>query len=731
MLATLALDAGEQNRVMTEPGPPPDDGGGHHHPSAPDGDVTGSAAPVRADRSERVVLEADAADVIDLRTARTPPPLPPELEPSEAQQAPDPAARVASPDGVERRSAHTAAAPPATRPASPRAADPDDAPPRTPAVSRSLLPSLVVPLVVALLGMLAVGAASWRSATLAQQSSRHAGAAVAASVAADRVDELWAGVLGLVAGGVGQESVTPAEVRTQLGAARAERPAGVSGAAGAELRAARDAHERFVEEVADSLDRTAADPIELGNELDALAAAHGRSVDASDELVRALDASAESLASEVSAWRVAVVVLAILAVLATVLVAWWVRRRLVVLLDRPAGRVARVVHEFASGRGDARVGPNAESLDPLARSLDADLDLVGSELVTLRRRAEWGEQSRMIFEALDEAEDEETAHRVIGQALTMIDEHHHPVELLLADRGSTRLQVVAADESVPRPACPVESTGACPALRRGQVAVFDSSESINACPKLHDRPGGPRSAVCVPVTVATRPVGVLHMTGPEHEPPRGQLSDRLVTLSVQVGNRLGALRTLESTRKEASTDGLTGLPNRRMLESEVATLLERGTPFVMVLADLDKFKKLNDNFGHEVGDKALQLFAGVLRDNVRGNDVVSRLGGEEFVLVYPNMSVEISIEAIGRLRQALARAVAASRLPAFTCSFGVTHSDVGGDGDAILRIADAGLLRAKELGGDQAVFADEDLAATIFSAHPDEPEGRSGGPSER
>jgi diguanylate cyclase (GGDEF)-like protein len=214
------------------------------------------------------------------------------------------------------------------------------------------------------------------------------------------------------------------------------------------------------------------------------------------------------------------------------------------------------------------------------------------------------------------------------------------------------------------------------------------------------------------------------MTGPELAPPGAQVTDRLVTLSVQVGNRLGALRTLESTRKEASTDGLTGLPNRRMLESEVATLLERGTPFVMVLADLDKFKKLNDNFGHEIGDKALQLFAGVLRDNVRGNDVVSRLGGEEFVLVYPNMSVEISIEAIGRLRQALARAIAASRLPSFTCSFGVSHSEVGVDGDTILRVADAGLLRAKELGGDQAVFADEDLAASVFS-NGDGPIGRS------
>ncbi|MHB1138832.1 MAG: GGDEF domain-containing protein, partial [Microthrixaceae bacterium] len=462
-------------------------------------------------------------------------------------------------------------------------------------------------------------------------------------------------------------------------------------------------------------DRSDAGPVELGNELAALAAAHRGADDTLVAFARAVERSAATLEDRADTWRSGALLIALGTVVAAAVATAIARRRLVVRVDRPAERIGRAVHEFARGDTTARTqvgtGPG---LAAVGRSVDQALERLAAEVLGLRRRAEWGEQSRAIFEALDEADDEATAHRVITRALSMIDEQHHPVELLLAERGSTQLHVVAADEAVPPPACPVESTGACPALRRGQVAVWDSSESINTCPYLRDRPGGPMSAVCVPVTVATRPVGVLHVTGPDHRPPRGQLADRLVTLSIQVGNRLGALRTLESTRKEAATDGLTGLPNRRMLESEVATLLERGTPFVMVLADLDKFKKLNDNFGHEIGDKALQLFAGVLRDNVRGNDVVSRLGGEEFVLVYPNMSVEISIEAIGRLRQALARAVAASRLPAFTCSFGITHSEVGGDGDAILRVADAGLLRAKELGGDQAVFADEDLAATVF-----------------
>jgi diguanylate cyclase (GGDEF)-like protein len=234
------------------------------------------------------------------------------------------------------------------------------------------------------------------------------------------------------------------------------------------------------------------------------------------------------------------------------------------------------------------------------------------------------------------------------------------------------------------------------------------------------------------VTVAGRPAGVLHMTGPASDPPDAHVVERLASLSSQIGNRLGSLRTLETTRQEASTDGLTGLPNRRSLEAAVKRLLDDDTPFVMVLADLDKFKRLNDNFGHEVGDRALQLFASVLRENVRGNDVVARLGGEEFVLVYPNMSVEISLEAIGRLRAALARAVESSTVPEFTCSFGITHSSAAQHGDAILRIADAGLLKAKQLGGDRAIFADAALAAEIFDGANEEhssSDGRSDGRS--
>lgn len=407
------------------------------------------------------------------------------------------------------------------------------------------------------------------------------------------------------------------------------------------------------------------------------------------------------------------VVLVVVGAVAAVLLGM-LRSRLRRDLDEPIASLRQMTSAVLTGDLDARSGRRGTSdLDALAEELDAANAFVQGHVRRLRQHAEWGARSSMIFEALDLADDESDAHRVAQQALAII-EPDRAVELLLAPHGSTELTIVASNPAWPAPGCPVDEIGGCVAVRRAQPVVFDSSESINACPKLRGRPYGPCSGACVPVSIAGRPVGVLHTVAPDRQPPGDRFVGQLATLATQLGNRLGALRALESSRLEAATDKLTGLPNRRLLESQLATLIEGSTPFVLVLADLDHFKNLNDSYGHETGDRALQLFAQVLRDKVRGNDVIARLGGEEFVLVYPNMTVTTSIEAIERVRDGLTQALAVSSVPDFTCSFGITHSSVGRSAEAILRVADAGLMRAKELGRDQVVYADETLAARVF-----------------
>jgi diguanylate cyclase (GGDEF)-like protein len=251
-------------------------------------------------------------------------------------------------------------------------------------------------------------------------------------------------------------------------------------------------------------------------------------------------------------------------------------------------------------------------------------------------------------------------------------------------------------------------------MRRAQPTVFESQSSINACPKLRMH-ASPVSAACVPVSVNGHLLGVLHATDADGYPPANNVVEQMVTLAGQLGGRIGAMRTLESTRLQATTDGLTGLANRRMLEAQVAELILSDTPFVLVVADLDRFKTLNDNYGHEFGDRALQLFARVLEANLRGKDIVARYGGEEFVMVLPEMSVAPSMEVVERIRQALARSVESSGLPSITSSFGLTHSTVGDSVESIIRIADAGLMMAKDLGRNRVVFADADLAAEVFT----------------
>ncbi len=575
---------------------------------------------------------------------------------------------------------------------------------------------MLVPTVVVGIGAVLVAIAASLVALDAHRESTGWGAAAGvAGARSHAIDSAWTAVVGTVAAGVGQPIAQTDQIDSLLGDAGASLELATPGdAADAELELAQTRWGSFTQSVRDTLDETGGNPVDLGNELHTLERAHSDAAAASTALVEELDRLSDEASERSTRWLVISLCCLLAGVALSVAVGEQARRRLRSGLDLAVESLSREIDQVGVDRPAPVVPRGFAELAWLVEKMRLRGGRLEELVVSLRRRVAWDEQSRRLSEALDLADSERASYAVIERALAVVGDGR-PAELLLAERGSSTLRSVSVNTTARPPACPVDSTASCVAIRRGQVSVFDSSESINACPKLVGRDSGPCSAVCVPVTVAGRPVGVLHMTDRDGAPPNADVIEREVDLATRIGTRFTALRTLESSRQEASTDGLTGLPNRRALEAQVAALLDQDTPFVMVLADLDKFKLLNDNFGHETGDKALQLFAGVLRDNVRGNDVVARLGGEEFVLVYPNMSVEISLEAVDRVRAALARALEGTTIPRFTCSFGIAHSSAGRDGDAVLRLADAGLLRAKDEGGDQAVVADADLAATIFS----------------
>lgn len=546
-------------------------------------------------------------------------------------------------------------------------------------------------------------------------------------------DDVWSATLGVVASGVGAQVATVDDVNellkrqpstlsdAQLNQLAQDFSTDVAGDARQSYVAMTTSVRDFIASTQTAVSGNVVSPVELSNELAELAdqsATVRAALDDATESMRALDNEVDDAQQRSSWWLIAIGLFGVVGVIGSL---WWLRRFFGRHLVQPlyglveSARVNVVDHE-ATAEMAANSAPTHPTLDVVADVRSAIAELQSRQMLQqqeLQTQSVWRLQDQQLVEALDIAESESEVYQVVGRSLTS-SLGSIRAEFIMSERNSTLLHNVAHNDNVPAPHCPVDQIAGCVALRRGEAVVFDDSESVHSCPKMRGRPEGRCAAVCVPVSISARQVGVIHMsTSVENPVPLDQVR-RIRTLAGRVGARLETLRAIEHSMREASTDGLTGLPNRRQLEADIAVLVESETPFVMVIADLDKFKRLNDTYGHEVGDKALQLFARVLAENVRGNDVVARLGGEEFVLVYPNMSVEISIEAINRIRAALARALDNSSVPPFTCSFGVTHSSTAVSGDEILRIADAGLLRAKELGGDQAVFADDEMSASIF-----------------
>jgi diguanylate cyclase (GGDEF)-like protein len=435
---------------------------------------------------------------------------------------------------------------------------------------------------------------------------------------------------------------------------------------------------------------------------------------AHDRLDTAIAARRDRQADHVDTLRTrAITIVAVVAAVGVLLVVA-AARMVARSITLPLRNLGRAMRRFGDGDLRSRGAEAPDEVGTLARSFNVTASAAAERLRDLTARAERGTQLRIIAEALDLALDEGDVHRIVEHAMGIIAPGR-PMELLMSAPDSTTLHQVAVNPNGGAPNCPVEDTTACPAIRRAAALTFEEPDAINSCPMLRDRPSGPCSAVCVPVNAGGTLVGVLHATGPPGDPPPPAVRDQMITLAAQTGARIGSMRTLESSRVEATTDGLTGLANRRMLNATLADLLRTSTPFVLVVADLDHFKSLNDTYGHETGDRALQLFAQVLQGNVRGRDLVARYGGEEFVLVYPEMNVRLSMEVLERIRAALAESVAETGIPSFTASFGVTHSSVGADIDTIIRVADAGLLMAKDLGRDRIVYSDADLAAEVFS----------------
>ncbi len=396
------------------------------------------------------------------------------------------------------------------------------------------------------------------------------------------------------------------------------------------------------------------------------------------------------------------VVLSIVALVVMTLASWAITK----LIRDPLHRVQQAAERAAEGDLEAEADVNGDDeTGRLARAFNSMLSKLRLREETLLADHRRQETSSKVHRALEMSDDESTALEVVGLTIAEVLPGRS-AELLLADNSKSNLeQAVVAGDNPDGPGCPVASPFSCVAVRSGSAVTFASSTALDACPHLRNRGVAPCSAVCVPVTFMGRAIGVIHAVGVEDQVPHVNEIEALSMLSTQAGARIGMLRTMVRTQEQASTDSLTGLINRRTFQTRIRALRRNNTRFVLVMADIDHFKKVNDTYGHETGDRALKTFCEVAKSSLRETDLMARWGGEEFAFAFRDLDATQARDVIDRIRLELSARLSTSDLPGFTASFGIVAADCCASLEDAVRLADDSLYQAKAQGRNCSVIA--------------------------
>lgn len=174
-------------------------------------------------------------------------------------------------------------------------------------------------------------------------------------------------------------------------------------------------------------------------------------------------------------------------------------------------------------------------------------------------------------------------------------------------------------------------------------------------------------------------------------------------------------RELEKSQQEAHTDSLTGLINRRGLEKrfelERIRAKQNNIPFSIIMLDIDHFKKVNDTYGHLVGDSLLRGISNILKKQLRRNDIAARYGGEEFLILLPESDLAGAGAVAGKIQKGLSTKEwklkeSGESMGSITVSMGISIYAMNESGEAMIKRADDALYVAKTSGRNQVVTQD-------------------------
>ncbi len=262
--------------------------------------------------------------------------------------------------------------------------------------------------------------------------------------------------------------------------------------------------------------------------------------------------------------------------------------------------------------------------------------------------------------------------------------------------------------------------------RRGRSMRIDHGAQalVGPSPVPDDPNSGVESGIIVPLIVGARVVGTLAVWARATTAFSDEDERVLEMMASQVATAVVAADHAESSERKALHDPLTGLPNRRQLAEDIANHFDKfdgGGKAAVGMVDVDRFKLVNDEYGHRVGDVSLQKIAAVLRTAMREGDMIYRYGGEEFVAIFEGASGQDALIAAERLRMAVETTpITGDQLETvspITVSIGLALlPDHGTDINELIQKADRAMYRAKEAGRNRVEVWEDSIGGEDQSA---------------
>ncbi len=304
--------------------------------------------------------------------------------------------------------------------------------------------------------------------------------------------------------------------------------------------------------------------------------------------------------------------------------------------------------------------------------------------------------------------------------------------LALLNPSQNRVESVAEWGPTP-PADQIFAPNECWALRRGCVHILPGGPSVLRCGHLN--PEAP--SVCIPLVANGTAIGTLAIQDERAAAAAANSGDEMqhhafahrrglvVAVGEHIALALANLGLRETLRMQAVRDPLTGLYNRRymqeFLEREAHRARRKNRSLSVMALDLDKFKLFNDTYGHAAGDHALRLVGEVLLRSVRADDFACRSGGEEFVMILPECSLQQALSRAEQIRVRLRDCpveYGGAAQKRITVSIGVATLDETTDRlDRLLACADEALYEAKKQGRDRVVASRSLTGQQAIQAH--------------